>query len=326
LQTSAERGAEMVKQVLSFAGGVEGQRVVLQVKHVVNEVKSMLRHTLPKSIYIETKLAVDVWPMLGDVTQLSQVIMNLCVNARDAMPDGGTLTIAAENILLDENYTRMNLDAKPGPHVLVTVADTGSGIPAEIIDKVFDPFFTTKEQGKGTGLGLSTALGIVRGHGGFINVYSEPGRGTRFSVFLPAAETAQTKQALQQQDDLPVGRGELILVVDDEASIRDITKTTLEAYGYRVQTANDGTEAVAAFAPRAAEINAVLMDMMMPVMDGPATIRVLQKLDPKVRVIATGGLAASAKAAELVGVKCFVEKPYTADKLLITLRQVLDAP
>ncbi len=193
LQASAERGADMVKQVLAFARGGEGQRVALQLKHVIHDLEKMLSHTLPKSIDIQTSIPRDLWTISGDATQLHQVLMNLCVNARDAMPQGGQLTIAAENRSLDENYARMNPDAKPGPYLLLTVADTGMGIPAEVLDKISDPFFTTKALGKGTGLGLSTVVGIVKNHGGFINIYSEVGKGTQFSVYFPAIESAQTR-------------------------------------------------------------------------------------------------------------------------------------
>ena len=320
LQVSAERGAGLVKQVLSFARGVEGERITLQPRHLITEIVKILKDTLPKSIEVEFDTSNDLSVVAGDATQLHQVLMNFCVNARDAMPGGGKLTINAENMFIDDNYARMNLEAKPGAFVLITIADTGMGISPNIINRVFEPFFTTKEHGKGTGLGLSTALGIVKGHGGFINVYSEPGRGTQFKVYLPAAETPFTVQP-ESTGSLPTGRGELILVVDDELAIREITKGTLEAYGYRALTAGDGTEAVALYAQHRDEIKVVLTDVMMPYMDGPATIRALQKMSPNVTIIACSGLAEHSKAIE--GVKAFLPKPYTAEKLLKTLDQVI---
>jgi CheY-like chemotaxis protein len=252
--------------------------------------------------------------------------MNLCVNARDAMPQGGTLTIRAENVVLDENYARMHLEAAPGKYVMITVIDTGLGIPPETLNKIFEPFFTTKETGKGTGLGLSTALTIVRSHGGFVNVYSEVGKGTQFAICLPAIELGAAVQEETKRPELPVGHGELVLVVDDEEAIREITKGTLETFGYKVLTASDGTEAVALYAAHKQDVRVVLTDMMMPFMDGPATIRALQKLDPQVKIIAASGLAANEKAAEAAsaGVKTFLPKPYTAEKLLTALAKILN--
>ena len=325
LQASAERGAEMIKQVLSFARGVQGERIPLDPKYLIKDVVKILQETLPKSITTGFGLPDHVWPVSADATQIHQVLMNLCVNARDSMPHGGRLTIRAENVTLDESYTRMHLEAEPGQYVMITVADTGHGIPPETLNKIFEPFFTTKEVGKGTGLGLSTALTIVRSHNGFINVYSEPGKGTEFSFYLPAIAAGAAAAGEKDEPTLPTGHGELVLVVDDEEAIREITKGTLESFGYRVLTAADGTEAVALYAGHRDEVRVVLTDMMMPFMDGPATIRALQKLNPQVKIIAASGLAANEKAAEAAsaGVKTFLPKPYTAEKLLLTLAKVL---
>jgi two-component system cell cycle sensor histidine kinase/response regulator CckA len=228
--------------------------------------------------------------------------MNLCVNARDAMSDGGILSISTENRLIDEDYARMNSEAKTGPYIVTTVSDTGTGIPAKILDRIFEPFFTTKEHGKGTGLGLSTSLGIVKSHGGFIYVYSEVGKGTTFKVYLPAITTTETLTAQEHQyklPKLPAGHGESILVVDDEDQILKITKKTLEKHGYKVITANDGKEAIALYSQHGEKIKLVLMDMMMPVMDGPASIRELCKANPEVKVIAVSGLTEKDKLAKV---------------------------
>lgn len=324
LQASAERGASLVRQVLSFARGVEGERITLQPHHLIKEIVKILNDTLPKSIEVEFEMGEDLFLVAGDATQLHQVLMNFCVNARDAMPGGGRLTIKAHNVLIDDNYARMNLEATPGSFVVITIADSGVGIPSHIINKIFEPFFTTKEHGKGTGLGLSTAMGIVKGHGGFINVYSESGRGTQFKIYLPAVESPFTVQN-EPSAFLPTGSGELILVVDDEIAIREITKGTLEAYGYRALTAADGTEAIALYAQHKDDIKIVLTDLMMPYMDGPVTIRALQKLNPHVKIIASSGLAENVKMAEVNGgVKKFLAKPYTAEKLLTTLADLLN--
>ena len=325
LRTNAERGGDMVRQVLSFARGVEGERVALQPKHLIKEIVKILRETLPKSIEISFKIPNDLWIISADATQMHQVLMNLCVNARDAMPEGGSISIKAENVLVDENYARMHLEAKPGRFVMISVSDTGPGMPAEIQSRIFEPFFTTKEMTKGTGLGLSTALTIVKSHGGFINVYSELHKGSQFTLYLPAVDSPGTVDAAALQTDLPLGHGELILVVDDEESIREITRGTLETFGYTVATASDGTEALAIYADRKNEIAVVLTDMVMPFMDGPSTIRALQRMNPKIRIIAASGLGAGQRAGEgaLEGVSVFLNKPYTAEKLLNTLAQVL---
>ena len=325
LLINAERGADMVKQVLLFARGVTGEHITLQPRHLVKEIIKILRETLPKSIEVTYNIPEEVWPILGDATQIHQVLMNLCVNARDSMADGGKLSIKVENTYLDENYARMHLEARPGRYAVITVADTGTGIPPHIIDKIFEPFFTTKEHGKGTGLGLSTVSGIVRGHGGFINVYSEPDRGTQFRIFLPALTIAESQVLEEAQSDMPLGQGEVVLVVDDEMAIREITKSTLEAFGYRVLTASDGTEAIAQYAQNKDIIQVVLTDMMMPYLDGAATIRALQKINPQVRIIASSGLTENGRHHEATqaGVKIFLSKPYTAEKLLKAIAEML---
>jgi len=326
IERSAKRGADLVKQVLSFARGVEGSRVALQVRHILKEVESIATNTFPKNITIETSLPQGLWPVLADPTQLNQVVLNLCVNARDAMPDGGRLELAAANVDIDAQYAVMNRGVAAGRYVVIQVTDSGSGIPKEIIDRIFEPFFTTKEVGKGTGLGLSTVLGIVRSHGGFVNVYSEVGKGSTFKVHLPAmAEGDRADQAGRTEEALPRGNGELILVVDDEVSILDITKQTLQAFGYRVVTAEDGAQAISLYALQRDEVAVILTDMMMPVMDGPALIAALRRINPRVRIIGASGLNANGSVARAaaVGVKHFLPKPYSADALLTMIRQVL---
>lgn len=325
LRANTERGSEMVKQILSFARGVSGERVTVQPKHLIKEIVKILKETFPKSVTTRFKIADDLWVINGDATQLHQVLMNLCVNARDAMPAGGTLTIESDNTVVDETYAEMMLSARPGPYVRISVADTGAGIAPEHLNQIFDPFFTTKEVGQGTGLGLATVLGILKSHDGFVNVYSEIGKGSQFTLYLPASEAAALQPAQVAVPGLPAGRGELILIVDDEQAIREITKVTLEAFNYRALTANDGAQAVALFARHAGEVNAVLTDMMMPVMDGAALTIALRSLDPQIKIIASSGHYAEGKMAEATsaGVNAFLPKPYTADKLLKTLAEVL---
>ncbi|ALF55337.1 histidine kinase [Nostoc piscinale CENA21] len=324
LITNAKRGANLVKQVLSFTRGMEGERSLLQFKHLIIEIQQIVKETFPKTIEITTLVAQNLWVISGDATQLHQVLMNLCVNARDAMPNGGTLKITAENFLVDKNYANMHLDSKVGPYIVISVIDTGLGISAEILDRIFEPFFTTKELGKGTGLGLSTVLGIVKNHGGFINVHSEQGQGSQFKIYLPAQEITETVEEVEVV--FPGGNGELILIVDDEAAIRDITKTSLESYNYKAITASDGIEAIALYAEHRDEISLVLTDMLMPSMDGLTTIRTLQKINPEVKIIAISGLISSDKvnAAYDMGIKAFLSKPYTANQLLEAISFIKD--
>jgi two-component system cell cycle sensor histidine kinase/response regulator CckA len=322
LVTNAKRGANLVKQVLSFTRGVEGDRTILQLKHLILEIRQVIKETFPKSIEVECETSRNLWTVSGDATQLHQVLMNLCVNARDAMPNGGILTISAQNFIVDEHYAKMHIDAKIGSYLVVVVADTGIGITHEVLDRIFEPFFTTKELGKGTGLGLSTVLGIVKSHAGFINVYSEVGKGSKFEVYLPAQETTATPE--EKELELPHGSGELVLIIDDEPSIREITKTSLEAYNYKAITASDGIEAIALYAEYRDKISLVLTDMLMPSMDGITTIRTLHKINPNVKIIAISGLATSDKmnAAYDLGIKAFLSKPYTAKQLLETINTV----
>jgi PAS domain S-box-containing protein len=328
IEASSRRGADMVNQVLSFARGVEGRKIEIQVRHLLREVLKIVNETFMKTIVVRNSLPQDLWTLSGDPTQLHQVLLNLCVNARDAMPCGGTLTLSAENLMIDEHYAGLNEEAKPGPHVMIEVEDTGTGIPPETIGKIFDPFFTTKQVGKGTGLGLSSSLAIVRSHGGFLQVYSEPDRGTRFQVYLPALLGARSETLAEAASSLPRGEGQLVLVVDDEASVCQITRQTLEAFGYRVLLASDGAEAVALYAEHRDDIAIVLTDMMMPVMDGLSTIQVLMRMNSQLCIIAASGLNANGRVAEAAnaGVKHFLPKPYTAETLLNILHKVLHDP
>jgi two-component system cell cycle sensor histidine kinase/response regulator CckA len=325
IEGSAERGAGIVKQVLTFARGVEGERVLLQLKHLVSELSKVMAQTFPRNIDIQTHFPPDLWTVQGDATQLHQVLLNLCVNARDAMPQGGTITLSAENIDIDEHFASTNPGAQLGPHVALRAADTGSGMTPEVMEKIFDPFFTTKEVGKGTGLGLATVIGIVKSHGGFLTVQSEVGIGTTFSIFLPASAEAQSDAAPKEETAIAGGAGELVLVVDDEPPIREALVRTLTANGYRAYTAEDGSDALALYFQRRSEISVVLTDIAMAQMDGIALVRSLRKLDPNVRVIASSGHFQKENIVVLegLGVKTFLDKPYTAEKLLRAMRAEL---
>jgi two-component system, cell cycle sensor histidine kinase and response regulator CckA len=325
IKENTERGADLIKQVLTFARGMSGERVSVQLKHITKDLIRVLQETLPKSIAVKYDIESELWPILADPTQIHQVLMNVCINARDAMPIGGTLKLMARNVSIDENYARMNIDAVPGDYVMLTISDTGTGMTPEIIHRIFDPFFTTKEVGKGTGLGLSTTLTIVKSHGGFLSVYSELQKGSRFSIYFPADSSAQRASNETKEVRLPTGNGELILVVDDEESIRRITQAALERFNYRVTAAIDGTHALAIYAQEREDIAAVITDMAMPYMDGAALIRALKNIDPNVKVIAMSGLMSPEQMADLRSqdVKSFLTKPFTAESLLRELADLM---
>lgn len=316
IERSAYRGAQMVGQLLSFARGAGGVHEEVDVSRLVQEVARVARDTFPKSIQVRMALVDRPWWVSADPTQMHQVLMNLCVNARDAMPRGGRLDVKVANVVLDEMYAQMNPQVVPGRYVVVQVEDTGEGMTREVFDRMFEPFFTTKPVGKGTGLGLSTAHTIVREHGGFIDACSEVGVGTTVCVYLPAIDSERDDRASDEVKRPSFGGGELVLVVDDEPAIRTMVKRTLERFGYRVLLAAHGAEAIATYANASERIDVVLTDMAMPVMDGPATIIALQAIDPSVRIVASSGLDDGARAALGARVKHFIAKPYTGQALL----------
>ncbi|PZV12028.1 MAG: histidine kinase [Leptolyngbya sp.] len=322
IDASARRGASLVKQVLTFARGTEGERSLLEMKHLVYEIKQIAEETFPKAITIMTHIPNNLWTLWGDVTQLHQILMNLCVNARDAMPNGGVLRISGENCQLEENDDRLQVNAPAGSYIVLTIADTGTGIAADVLDRIFDPFFTTKELGKGTGLGLSTVMTIIHRHSGFMTVSSQVGNGTTFKVYLPASQDDEHQASgISEMAD---GSGEWILVADDEETIREATKTMLEAYGYRVLTASNGIEAIALYTRHQDDIQIALMNIMMPTMDGATAIRTLQAINPQLKIVATSGLTTHETLAEMgLQVDHCLLKPFTAPELLLAIQQQL---
>jgi PAS domain S-box-containing protein len=324
MESNARRGADLVKQVLTFARGTEVRRVPLQPKHLLSEVLQVCHHTFPKTITISLDAPAELAMISADPTQIQQVFMNLCVNARDAMPDGGHLRLSAENFVADETYSRMHPAIQAGSYVLITIADTGTGMSAEVLDRIFDPFFTTKAVGVGTGLGLSVVQGIVHSHGGLIEVNSKVAEGTQFRVYLPSISASASQP--DPSPAIPLGQGELILVTDDEADILQITKAVLETNNYQVITAYDGIEAVAHYIQHRDKISVVLMDMMMPAMSGETAIQTLIKINPRVKIIASSGLPLNQFYSSIErDIQASLPKPYTAQELLTTLHQVISA-
>lgn len=325
ISRSAQRGADMVKQVLAFARGVEGERVPMNPGQVIREIERISLETFPREISFMVEVPDDVWKIKGDATQIQQVLMNLTVNARDAMPDGGRISVTLENVDVGKEHMRTNIEAKLGPHVCITVTDTGEGIPPEVRDKMFEPFYTTKPVGKGTGLGLSTVYSIVKSHNGFVNVHSHPGQGTTFRIFIPATvESLGHSPDLEETDGSANGNGELVMVVDDEEFILELARETLESAGYHVVTAKDGHEALNIFDRRKQELHAIITDLMMPNLDGVATIRELKARGAGMPIIAASG-ASGDRAAEAIkaGAELFLSKPFTATKLCRVLKDVL---
>lgn len=325
IEESAKRGGDIVQQVLTFARGAPSARVPLPVRHLMRDMARIVQETFPRSIRVRVVAPEDLWMVLGDATQLHQTLMNLCLNARDAMPEGGVLTLAARNVQVDEAMATQSFHARPGPYVCLSVADTGRGIPSEHLERIFDPFFTTKELGKGTGLGLSTVDGIVRGHEGFVRVESQLDRGTTFETYLPAVQKTTRGPQVQQGDLPPPANGELVLVVDDEASLRDSLRRHLETAGYSVVTASNGAEGLRVFSGHQEEIRAALVDLMMPVMNGATLIRAIRVLAPDLVVIGMTGLPDPEAEAPLAGLRltALLTKPFPGVDLQRVLHQAL---
>lgn len=324
MERSARRGADMIKQMLSFARGDDTSKALIPLEPLVTEMQKTLIHTFPKSINCQVKVIDKPWPVSGVSTQLYQVLMNLCVNARDAMPKGGTLTLFVENVTIDAAAAALVRDARPGDYICVTVADTGCGIPPEQMDKLFRPFFTTKGPGKGNGLGLSTSLSIVKNHGGFMTVASTVGAGTEFKFHLPATVDAPPASL---RTALPRGNGEGILVADDEAVVLAVSRTALENYGYKVFPATNGLEAVTYLAENRDAVDLVIADLAMPLMGGVVTATALRRIKPTVKIIVSGKSEKEVdEAKEQIHVDGCILKPITMERLVTTVHDVMMQP
>jgi PAS domain S-box-containing protein len=322
IETSAQRGAAMVRQLLTFARGIDGQRILLQPRHLVREMEKLITTTFPKDVQLQVRVQPEIGLVLGDATQLHQVLLNLCVNARDAMPGGGTLALECESVAVNETSAARMEGARRGRYIVLRVIDSGSGIPAELLDRIFDPFFTTKGPEQGTGMGLSTVLGIVRSHGGFIQVDSRPGRGSSFSVCLPLVEGNEGKHEAASTQHEFQGQGQLVLIVDDDAAVRRSVEMLLARLNFRVLASASGHEALVSFAQRRSEIQAVLCDLHMPHMDGLVLVQALHRMSPQARVIVMSGNPTERQLAQLkkLNVAGVLVKPFAPEHLVQTLQ------
>lgn len=329
LEKSAERGAALVRQILGFAHGADGGHRIIQVKHLLRDVATFIQETFPKSIVLDDHIPSDLWPIKANPTQIHQVLLNLTVNARDAMPQGGTLLLRAENAVLSAEAANEIPGGRPGPFLSLQVEDTGTGIPPEVLSRVWEPFFTTKGVGKGTGLGLSTVRGIVETHGGFTALRTTLGKGTSFHIYFPAEVSLPSIASTPA--NLPVaqvrGAGDLVLVVDDEPSIRNMAAAILARHGYRVLTAADGAEGISLFAPRAREIRVVVTDLNMPNLDGAAFAAVVQRLNPTVKILAVSGLGQESQTRPSTPsfADAFLVKPFRPEALITTVYDLLSS-
>jgi len=328
VEANLHRATELVRQILTFSSGVRTEQRPVDISELVSEVTNFIRPTFPKTIHLQVSVPENIGSVLGNATQLEQVLLNFCVNARDAMPEGGRLKIDASHFHADGKFTRLHPQSKPGHYVRITVSDTGHGIPRTLRKKIFEPFFTTKGPEKGTGLGLATTVGIIRNHGGFLTLETEEGCGSSFHAYLPASATlAHPESSAVAAPKLPQakGHGEAILLVDDESIVLKVMTRSLEKSGYRVIPAEDGEKGFALYSQNQRDVSLVITDMAMPGMDGPALIAALKKLNPAVKIICTSGLGSSPEKNSVseLGVHSILSKPCNSRAILQAIQNAL---
>ena len=323
---AAGRGGDLTQQLLTFSRKVESELQPIDLNHEVESVRLLLERTIPKMIDIEFNLAEDLKIINGDPGQVEQILMNLAVNAKDAMSDVGKLLVETNNVTLDEAYCKMHRVANPGDYVQLTVSDTGHGMDKETLEHIFEPFYTTKETGKGTGLGLATVYGIVKSHNGHIVCYSELGVGTTFKIYLPAMESTEGTGRAEEQIMAPQGGFETVLLVDDDKPIRTLGTEILENFGYTVLTATDGESALDLYREKQEKIDLVILDLIMPGMGGKRCLVELLKINPGVKVAIASGYSPDGPTKEILknGAKGFINKPYDLRQMLKVVREVLD--
>ena len=325
IHQAAQRGAELTRRLLTFSRKVQSKQRALNLNQEIVDVEKLLQRTIPKMIQVELRLAGDLWTVSADPVQIGQLIMNLAVNARDAMPEGGKLVVGTRNMILDGDFCRKHVGSRPGRHVVLSVSDTGQGMTKEVLARLFEPFFTTKEVGKGTGLGLAMVYGIVNGHGGYIECESEPGKGSLFKTYLPAVEQP-VEEETSEKKELPKGGTETILLADDEASLRDLAKRALSRFGYTVLTASDGEGALEVYRADRERIHLVILDLIMPGMGGLRCLEELLRINREAKVvIATGYYPEDSGRKVFEGqARGFIRKPYDINELVLEVRRTLD--
>jgi PAS domain S-box-containing protein len=331
VEANLRRATELVRQILTFSSGVRAEQRAVDIPELISEVTNFIRPTFPKTIHLQVSVQENIHAVLGNPTQIEQVLLNFSVNARDAMPDGGRLRLEASNFRVDESFAKQQPQAKLGNYVRITVSDTGHGIPRPLRKKIFEPFFTTKGPEKGTGLGLATAVGIIRNHGGFLTLDTEEGCGSSFHAFLPASLAPaehRTASAPSTEERQTSGHGETILLVDDESTVLKVMTRSLEKSGYRVIPAEDGEQGFALYSQHQRDVSLVITDMAMPGMDGPALIAALKKLNPSVKIICTSGFGSSAgkNSAYELGVHAILSKPCNSRIILQAIQDALSTP
>jgi len=314
----------LVRQILCLARTTENVFVKINFRKLLSDIELLIKETFPKSVVIDVNVEKNLIPIVGNTTELYQVILNLCVNARDAMPNGGYLNITVKNTFVDESYKLINVDAQVGQYVLISISDTGSGISSDNLEKIFTPFFTTKGNDKGTGLGLPIVLSIIKKHGGFITINTELLEGSEFNIYLPIHEAIVFNQVNTVKDVFPMGQGETILVVDDEIAVCNITGLILESYGYKILTAIDGADAIATYYSNKEEVKLILIDLMMPNIDGFVATKTLQAINPNLKILAVTGLSNAQIEKEIQELNIpLLLKPYTAEQLLQKVHDIV---
>jgi CheY-like chemotaxis protein len=326
IDKAVQRATTLTKKLLVYSRRVESQLEVVDLNHQVTQVCELLERLIPKMITIEQALDPKLRPVRADPAQLEQVIMNLAVNARDAMPHGGRFTLETRNVLLDEEYCRSHVGTSPGRYVCLSVSDTGTGMDQEVLERIFDPFFTTKEPGKGTGLGLAIVYSIVTNHNGFVRCMSEKGKGTTFEIYFPA-ETGEVVGRLSERvlDHEIQGSGETILLVDDEQEVLEVGRELLERFGYRVLTAYDGENAMEVFSEFESDVQCVILDLNMPGLDGQSCLERLLSRSPRMKIIVATGYLERERRKEMIesGASGFITKPYRFTDMLRELKRAL---
>lgn len=326
IDQACQRAAQLIRQLLLFSRKVTPEHRPIDVNQELEHARRILERTIPKMIEIELHLGPDLWPVNADPVQIEQMFLNLGGNAADAMPDSGKLVFETQNITLSEAFALTHRGAVPGNYVLITVSDTGCGMDKETVEHIFEPFYTTKDIGKGTGLGLASVYGIVKSHGGYISCYSEPGQGTTFKIFLPSAEQAKVDVEKPAPVELPQGGNETILLVDDEAPIRDLAEELLQHFGYTILTASSGEEALQLYAANNNKIDLVILDLGMPGMGGHKCLQEMLKAVPSTKVLIISGYSVNGQVKKTLelGAAGFIGKPYELQALVTKVRAVLD--